>query len=243
MNLLIETLNVWADHTLRLAWPMLWQSSLLIGVLFALDWLLRRKLRAVVRYALWLVVLVKLLLPPSLAFPTSAGWWLRPAKAAPAAPPPASVVVTYGVNDRPAVPTAAPPIVVAPLQPRLSRAAWMFLGTVAVSLGLLAWMLARWLRVACDVRRAPLAPAWLTELLPESRRPARLRLADHSQSPAVCGLFRPVILLPRSLSEQLPPDQLRAVLLHELLHLRRGDVWGNCAQALLQIVYWWHPLL
>jgi general secretion pathway protein D len=59
----------------------------------------------------------------------------------------------------------------------------------------------------------------------------------------VCGLFRPVILLPRSLAEQLPPTQLRAVLLHELLHLRRGDVWVNCAQALLQILYWWHPLL
>jgi hypothetical protein len=56
-------------------------------------------------------------------------------------------------------------------------------------------------------------------------------------------LFRPVILLPRSLAEQLPPAQLRAVLLHELIHLRRGDVWVNCAQALLQIVYWWHPLL
>ena len=59
----------------------------------------------------------------------------------------------------------------------------------------------------------------------------------------MCGLFRPVILLPRSLAEQLPPAQLRAVLLHELFHLRRGDVWVNCAQALLQIVYWWHPLL
>ena len=59
----------------------------------------------------------------------------------------------------------------------------------------------------------------------------------------MCGLFRPVILLPRSLAERLPPKQLRAVLLHELVHLRRGDVWVNCAQALLQILYWWHPLL
>ena len=62
-------------------------------------------------------------------------------------------------------------------------------------------------------------------------------------SPAVCGLFRPVILLPQSLVQKLPPAQLRAVLLHELTHLRRGDVWVNCAQALVQIVYWWHPLL
>ena len=50
MNLLIQTLNVWADHALRFAWPMLWQSSLLIGLLFALDLLMRRKLRPAVRY-------------------------------------------------------------------------------------------------------------------------------------------------------------------------------------------------
>ena len=86
---------------------MLWQSSLLIGLLFALDLLMRRKVRPAVRYALWLVVLVKLLLPPSLAFPTSPGWWLRPAKAAPARPRPTSVVVTYGAAESPALPVAA----------------------------------------------------------------------------------------------------------------------------------------
>src|SRR4029077_3963657 len=66
---------------------------------------------------------------------------------------------------------------------------------------------------------------------------------EGTMSPAVCGLFRPVILLPRALAERLSPAQLRVVLLHEIFHLRRGDVWVNCAQSLLQIVYWWHPLL
>src|SRR5262249_2718560 len=45
------------------------------------------------------------------------------------------------------------------------------------------------------------------------------------------------------LAERLTQDQLRAVLLHELLHLKRGDLLVNCAQALLQVLYWWHPLL
>ena len=71
----------------------------------------------------------------------------------------------------------------------------------------------------------------------------RLKIVDGQLSPAVCGLFNPVILLPRTLVEKLSAGQLRAVLLHELFHLRRKDVWVNCAQALLQIVYWWHPLL
>ncbi|MGO8929496.1 MAG: M56 family metallopeptidase [Limisphaerales bacterium] len=309
MNLLIETLNAWADHALRFAWPMLWQSSLLIGLLFALDLLMRRKLRPALRYALWLVVLVKLVLPPSLAVPTSAGWWLRPARTVLTEPRRTTVVVTYGPTDSPVFPVAATPVFVTAARPRLTLAALAFVCVVAVGLGLLAWMLRRWHQVARDARRATAAPLWLDELLGEPRwsvqprdshsagvrvrepqrreerreksrgegaqtnhlsgadlqvsetglslRSSRLcglmersstarlrfRLTDHPQSPAVCGLFRPVILLPRSLVEHLPPAQLRAVLLHELLHLRRGDVWVNCAQALLQIAYWWHPLL
>jgi beta-lactamase regulating signal transducer with metallopeptidase domain len=244
MNALIETLNAWAEHALHFAWPMLWQSSLLIGLLFVLDLLFKRRLRPAVRYTLWLVVLVKLLLPPSLALPTSAGWWLRPAKIEPATPRPSSVVVTYDASDLPALPSVAPPTFVAPSRPRLSPLGWALVGTITVSLGLLAWLLARWRRVALNARHAAPAPACLCGLpveWPQQRIP--LRLTDWAQSPAVCGLFRPVILLPRSLAERLPPAQLRAVLLHELVHLRRGDVWVNCAQALLQIVYWWHPLL
>jgi biopolymer transport protein ExbD len=68
-------------------------------------------------------------------------------------------------------------------------------------------------------------------------------LIEQPISPAVYGLFHPVILLPQSLVERIAPEQLRAVLLHELIHFRRADVWINCAQSLLQIVYWWHPLV
>ncbi len=243
MNLLIETLNAWAEHALRFAWPMLWQSSLLIGLLFALDLLMRRKVRPAVRYSLWLVVLVKLVLPPSLAVPTSPGWWLRPARTVPAEQRRTTVVVTYGPSESPVFPVAAPPVFVAPPLPHLSPAAWVFVGVVVVGIGLLAWMLRGWHQVTRDARRAAAAPPQLSGLLPGLRSPLRLRLTDRPQSPAVCGLFRPVILLPRSLAEHLPSAQLRAVLLHELLHLRRGDVWVNCAQTLLQIAYWWHPLL
>src|SRR5512133_213171 len=79
MNVLIEQLNVWGSRALPVAWAMLWQSSLLIGLLLILDAGVGRKLRPGVRYALWLLVLVKLVLPPSLALPTGAAWWLRPA--------------------------------------------------------------------------------------------------------------------------------------------------------------------
>jgi beta-lactamase regulating signal transducer with metallopeptidase domain len=247
MNTLIETLNRFGENALHFAWPMLWQSSVLIAVLLVIDFALRRHVRAAVRYALWLVLLVKLLLPPSLALPTGVAWWLFPAVAH-ANPQTTRFVVSYGADAAPSLPPQPAPAFMPP-RPPMSAAAWTILAWSTISVGLLGWMTARWRQVVCDVKRAAPAPAWLSELFEEAkdstglRRIVRLRVTDQAMSPAVCGLFRPVILLPQSLVEKLPPPQLRAVLLHELTHLQRGDVWINCLQALVQIVYWWHPLL
>ena len=110
-----------------------------------------------------------------------------------------------------------------------------------------AW--ARAGQVARHVRQALPASGQLcqsfTETIRLTRLPqnTRLRVTPQTMSPAICGLFHPTVLLPESLVEKLPANQIRAVLLHELIHLRRGDIWVNFAQALLQIVYWWHPLL
>ena len=85
MNSLILGLNSWGERFLAFVGPMLWQSSLLIVVLFGSDLMLRQKVPPAARYALWLALLVKLVLPPSFAAPTSLAWWVRPS---PAPPPP-----------------------------------------------------------------------------------------------------------------------------------------------------------
>jgi beta-lactamase regulating signal transducer with metallopeptidase domain/type II secretory pathway component GspD/PulD (secretin) len=248
MTSFIETLNHWGDHFLNFAWPVLWQSSLLIAVIFVLEFALRRKIRAAIRYALWLVVLVKLLLPPSFALPTSPTWWIHPAVPPPAKAPPVSFTVSYGEQMAPSFPLPPPPVTPPLRAPAMSFAAWAVTAAGVVSAGLLAWLLVRWRQINQKARRAT-ASEKLIPILNETRRLThlrlgiRLKLTGDSMSPAVCGLFRPVILLPQSLVEKLSAGQLRAVLLHEAIHLRRGDVWVNCAQALLQIVYWWHPLL
>ena len=244
MNAAIENWNRWGENFLNFAWPMLWQSSLLIVVVFALDCLLAKKIRASVRHALWIVVLLKLVLPPTLALPTSAMWWLWPAKPE-LTPVLKNVTVTY--NDAPIVlPPSAPMPQLPP--PPLDDSSWMLLASGAVSASLLLWLAFHWAKITGKTRRATVSDTYANSL-EEARRLAglrgqvRLRLVDDPMSPAVCGLFRPVILLPRALAETLSPQQLRAVLLHEAIHLRRGDVWMNCAQTLLQIAYWWHPLL
>src|SRR5450432_1572001 len=107
MNSFIEILNQWGENLIGFEWPMLWQSSLLILVLFAFDFLFRRKVRASIRYALWLVVLVKLCMPPTLALPTSPAWWLHQTPSPIAAKAEPHYTVTYDngpLSETPQIP-------------------------------------------------------------------------------------------------------------------------------------------
>ncbi|HEY4414463.1 MAG TPA: M56 family metallopeptidase [Verrucomicrobiae bacterium] len=248
MSQLIETLNQFGERFGEIAWPMLWQSSLLITVLFVFDLWLRRRLRASVRYALWLVVLVKLILPPTLALPTSPAWWLHPTPAAAQLQPQfKNYTVTDDSTPMPLLPVNALPAYVPPA-PVLSLAAWLLLASVTISVGLFAWLLLRWWQISRPAPRAGTSER-LIDLTVEAQKiigrkaGVAVRLTTKAMSPAVCGLFRPVILIPQTLVENFSDQQLRAVLLHELIHLRRCDVWLNFLQSLLQIVYWWHPLV
>ena len=143
----IETLNQLGGRFLAFAGPMLWQSSLLIMAVWTLDRLLARRVRAAVRHALWLVVLAKLLLPPTLALPTGAAWWLFPAHPVVQTPPPHFVVTYDDAAPQPDfVPAAVPPP--APPPPQINRAGWLLLGTGGVSVGLCFWLLLRWRQIA-----------------------------------------------------------------------------------------------
>jgi beta-lactamase regulating signal transducer with metallopeptidase domain len=247
MDYFIESSNQWGVNFLNFAWPMLWQSSLLIVAVFVFDFLFRRKLRASIRYALWLVVLVKLCVPPTLALPTSPAWWLHKTQSPIAAKAKPHYTVTYDNEPLPETPQIPLPAYVPP-KPAMIPAAWLLATSAIVSLTLLAWLLVRWWQVTGQVCRAKTSER-LTALAGEAQKligtkcNVQVKLTTNSMSPAVCGLFHPAILIPQSLAEQFTNEQLRAVLLHELIHVRRRDVWVNFAQALLPIIYWWHPLV
>ncbi len=59
--------------------------------------------------------------------------------------------------------------------------------------------------------------------------------------PAAVGFFKPLILIPVGLLNNLPADQVEAILLHELAHIRRGDYLVNFIQCLLENVFFFNP--
>lgn len=75
-------------------------------------------------------------------------------------------------------------------------------------------------------------------------RPFRVVISDRVSGPAVFGVLRPILLLP-ALPLGLPPEQLEAVLAHELAHIKRHDwVWHIVSRVVEAVLFfnpavWW----
>ena len=75
------------------------------------------------------------------------------------------------------------------------------------------------------------------------KRKVRLEVVDGPVGPAVFGFWQPRIVLPQAIVEDQTPGQLEPLLAHELIHLRRGDLWWSAVQILATCVFWFHPLV
>ena len=59
--------------------------------------------------------------------------------------------------------------------------------------------------------------------------------------PAVIGFFRPVVLIPLRALTGLSPEQLEALVAHELGHIKRFDVAVNFVQVITETLFFFHP--
>ena len=141
--------------------------------------------------------------------------------------------------------TAAPPPVA--LADRLAWAAPFWLAGV---MGMFLYRLAGW-TAAQRLRRvgAVAAPEWwrlrLAALARDARiwRPVVLLESCLAEVPAAVGWLRPAILTPLGMLAGLPPEQVEAILLHELAHIRRADYAVNLLQSAIEGLLFYHPAL
>lgn len=93
---------------------------------------------------------------------------------------------------------------------------------------------------------AAVPEAWRVELerlRVRMRVPARVRLGLSARVGGACavGWLRPIVLLPLSAVTALGPEQLQALLAHELAHIRRHDYVVNLAQRVVEVLFFFHP--
>jgi beta-lactamase regulating signal transducer with metallopeptidase domain len=223
-----------------------WQASVLALLVLALQGALGERLNPRWRYALWLLVVGRLLLPVQ---PESALSLFRFTPA-----PPATFIAPM-TEPLFAPPPLAAPLPVGPLvtvEPGVSFSFFSVLALVwlagAMILFVLTWRVNA--RFARQVSRSPeIGDPALLRLFAASknelniRRSIRLVESGQVQSPAIMGLFHPTLLLPARVREKFDATELRLIFLHELAHLKRGDVIVQGIIALLQILHWFNPVL
>ena len=221
-----------------------WQASELALLVLLLQWVLRARLNPRWRYALWLLVLVRLLLP---ALPESA---LSLFQFAP--PPPAAFAHSVSEPLFIATPLPSPEPVIVTIEPAYPFSTYTLLSLIwltgALALLLLTWQVNR--RFARQVANSPdITDPGLLDLFTSAkaelgiRRSIRLIGNGQVQSPAIMGLFHPTLLLPADVRAKFDATELRLIFLHEFAHLKRGDVIVQGLIALLQILHWFNPVL
>jgi beta-lactamase regulating signal transducer with metallopeptidase domain len=203
----------------------LWQSTLFAGAIVALMPLFRRQ-SAALRFALWFAASMKFLVP--FAALAALGRALLGAVTPDVAAPLLSAIRPAAVSMHLAAPLMMPAPAHIPAA-EVAAIVWA-VGMVAITL----LCLSRWLELRASLRTASTVA---------SSAPVPVKTASSFLEPGLVGIFRPVILLPHGLSQQLTQGEMDAILAHELCHLRRRDNLLAAMHMLVEGLFWFHPLV
>ena len=200
--------------------PVSLQVAVMYVIVAALDGLLRRRTPPGGLAVLWMLVLVRWLVPPSLESPMglSMPW------------------------------DALGPITAQPTEPsREALAAFLVWLSGCCILGGVAISKCRGLRREWLGGASRPPPAGIAGLAREAA--GRLGLAslpevhvvESAAGPAVVGFLRPIVVLPAGFIETATREELIHVLLHELAHVKRRDPLLQLLCLVSQVVFWFHP--
>lgn len=225
---------------------------------------------AVSRHLVWFVSLGALLLIPALAswsplrlaiLPSDSA---APSFGAPTMPGPANDINTP--NGAPAVAGPTTPVATPNVEQTVNtvrnivspKMSWfgilknpttLFVIWASVAVMFAGWLASGAMSVRRIIRRSRTldSPDWMTPLWEvadrlELDKAPRLVRSEDAKMPFACGLLRPTIVLPAE-CDSWTLDRRRAVLLHELAHVRRRDLVGHTVGRFACALYWFHPLV
>ena len=215
-------------------------GTMLACLLLMLRPLSRRVFTAHWHYYMWLIVLVVMLLPVSFKLPekvilqapqTSHSTITENQSQAPETP---VISVSYTPSTTEKEPQIAP-------SPLLSDNNLYLLGCIWF-IGVIAFIFIKASNYAIFLHRLHKysVPATCPELSSYTKRTVKVRRSSQINSPLVTGIFSPTLLLP---DIDMDKVQLDNILSHEMMHLKRGDVFVKWLVAFTKCVHWFNPAI
>ena len=62
-------------------------------------------------------------------------------------------------------------------------------------------------------------------------------------SPSLCGFIKPKILIPVNVAKNVCNEEFKYIIMHELIHLKYKDIFISWIINLLSVIYWFNPIL
>lgn len=224
----------------------LWSAGL-ICMMLGLKWLLRNRLSLRFHYFSWYILLISLflsLLPvgiwPQWGFTGSAGRQAFAVSPAAGSSSPAAAVGSNWLRDT------------TELVRRSDNDRGIFLVLMIWAAGALFlagvyWWGSRRLKRIKQFSSEP--PRRIRERFETCRRRlgmkpnAQLRQSRFLSAPVSFGGIKPVVVLPTEGADDFPPESLDHIFLHELTHIRHGDLVTNPIFCGIQALFWYNPLV
>lgn len=225
-------------------WSLLLQTigaSLTAVVLLCAKGLFREQLSPRWQYGVWGILALRILLPAGVLGRSLFPWGrvaLEAAKTAVEGGLSSALCAPYDVTR---VYAPVPLFLKGFPRPGSITDVLFYLYAAGVVLSLL-WFLGAYLGLRRTLKRARRPePERLAQLEGVCARyglkaPARIVVCPAAESAFVCGPLRPVLVLPEGETDD-------KVLLHELLHLKYGDVWAGVGMCVLRCLHWCNPFL
>ncbi len=253
-------MHSWLSEWSSWLWPNLvvhlWEAALFIGLL-ALGIRLLKRAPASTRYWFWLLAAVKLVVPSFLLV-----WMVSeiPGEGPALTPPPLEQTNHGALTSAPARPVyeilrpllLSPPPVAQPVSTAAHNELYCTL-TLTWLAGFLFFVV-RWAKGSLSLARAVrtshrIASSRETEILKRVRSQLQLKqdvvllVSDKVTEAGLWGIWRPTVLLPEGAASRLSDEELEAVILHELLHVKRRDNLAAVLQKVIFALLWFYPLV
>jgi beta-lactamase regulating signal transducer with metallopeptidase domain len=234
-------------------------ASVLIGLVFLIQRMFGKFLSPRWRYALSLLVLLRLVLPavPSSQFSVFNLGASRFQLASQTATIPRATLPDLALVIEPTVLESARPVTSFALEtkPIVETNGFGVLNALE-----LVWLIGLCALLLCTIRRhrefsrwvksqKTAADAGILSLVEDGKavmgvtKPIRTICVSNLGTPAVFGWWKPCLLLPERMIASLSQEELRLVILHELAHVKRHDILLNWIIIVVRSLHWFNPLV
>lgn len=219
-------------------------AAVIVIVILAVRRLLRDLVSPKLLYWLWLLLIVRLLVPSLTALPIAFPEKIARSEGQIAFEAAAGYAGELLMSDA-AIPSA---------MGQTATISWwdiLFVIWCIGVAGITVWMIVMWIsmRRTFAARNLSLPNQEILEWFASCKQSLGIRtnialhMTTRVSSPVAYGLWKPRILLPEAMIGRLSREEWMCIFTHELIHIRRRDAWWNSLMSLLVIVHWFNPLM